>query len=88
MEEARRNKTIGHSLDAAVAIYAEGENKALLNEKAADLANIFIVSQVYVADFADAPSDCYKNDELKLAVKVGASAFTGSWYECTCFKTG
>ena len=73
LEEARRNKTIGHSLDAAVAIYAEGENKALLNEKAADLANILIVSQAYVADFADAPSDCYKNDELKLAVKVGAA---------------
>ncbi len=70
LEEARRNKAIGHSLDAAVAIYAEGEAKEILSEKAADLANICIVSQAYVADFADAPNDCYHNDELKLAVKV------------------
>ncbi len=52
LEEARRNKTIGHSLDAAVTLSASGKEKALLEKYAGELADIFIVSRVALAETA------------------------------------
>ncbi len=50
LEQARVAKTIGHSLDAAVAIAAEPELLAFLGEYAAELPAIFIVSRVTLTD--------------------------------------
>ncbi|MBN2224317.1 MAG: class I tRNA ligase family protein, partial [Deltaproteobacteria bacterium] len=50
LEEARRAKTIGHSLDASVTLAAKGTEKALLEKYAADLADIFIVSKVELVE--------------------------------------
>jgi isoleucyl-tRNA synthetase len=49
LEEARRNKVIGHSLDAAVTLAAKGKEKELLTRYAASLADVFIVSRVSLA---------------------------------------
>ncbi len=46
LEEARRGKIIGHSLDAAVTLSAKGKDKDLLERYAAELSDIFIVSKV------------------------------------------
>jgi isoleucyl-tRNA synthetase len=54
LEEARRNKVIGHSLDAVVTLAAKGKEKDLLAKYAADLSDIFIVSKVMLADTAPA----------------------------------
>ena len=50
LEEARVAKRIGHSLDAAVTLYAEGDLADLLAEYADDLRGFFIVSQVALTD--------------------------------------
>ena len=50
LEQARAAKTIGHSLDARVELYAEGELRDLLDSAATELASLFIVSQVSVSD--------------------------------------
>ena len=45
LELARKAKEIGHSLDARVTIYAEGEDIELLRTVEGELAHLFIVSQ-------------------------------------------
>ncbi len=50
LEQARVQKVIGHSLDAAVAIAAPAELKRFLTGYASELKNIFIVSKVSLVD--------------------------------------
>jgi isoleucyl-tRNA synthetase len=52
LEEVRQRKTIGHSLDAKVTVYAAGENLEILRSFAQndELANILIVSAAEVHD--------------------------------------
>ena len=50
LEEARREKRIGASLAAQVAITAQGADLALLQANEAFLPNLFIVSQVELAE--------------------------------------
>jgi isoleucyl-tRNA synthetase len=50
LEEARRAKLIGSGLDAAVTIRADGEQRARLEEARAELATLFIVSKVVLAE--------------------------------------
>ncbi|HWQ60694.1 MAG TPA: class I tRNA ligase family protein, partial [Negativicutes bacterium] len=71
LENARRAKTIGHSLDAAVTLWADGDDYRQLMAVRDDLATILIVSQVAVAEgTAKAPADAYRAEELALAVAV------------------
>lgn len=54
LETARKDKTIGHPLDAAVLLFAEGEAGSLLasfGEKL--LEQVFIVSKVFLRDHAE-----------------------------------
>ncbi|GLI38390.1 isoleucine--tRNA ligase [Geobacter hydrogenophilus] len=50
LEQARVQKTIGHSLDAAVTLAAEPELLAFLKEYAGELATVFIVSRVNLVE--------------------------------------
>jgi isoleucyl-tRNA synthetase len=50
LEQARVQKVIGHSLDAAVAIAAPPELSQFLQGYAGELKNIFIVSKVELVD--------------------------------------
>jgi isoleucyl-tRNA synthetase len=50
LEESRREKIIGHSLDALVTISAEGKKLELLKEHFDSLKDIFIVSKVEIVD--------------------------------------
>ena len=50
LETARAAKLIGKSTEAAVVIRAEGEQRALLESARAELASLFIVSTVTLAD--------------------------------------
>lgn len=71
LETARRNKVIGHSLDAAVSIYAGKEEYADLNAVNEDLATILIVSKANVMpNFDQAPSTAYRPDGMNLAIVV------------------
>ena len=71
IETARQNKVVGHSLDAAVAIGASGELRALLEAHREDLRALLIVSDVRIAD-AEEIGEGFKSAEIAgLAVSVG-----------------
>jgi isoleucyl-tRNA synthetase len=62
LEEARREKTIGHSLDARVTLAATGARKDILARHAQELSDLFIVSDVVLAD--DAPKGATESEEV------------------------
>ncbi|HER5865594.1 TPA: isoleucine--tRNA ligase [Streptococcus pyogenes] len=57
LEEARNAKIIGKSSEAHLTIYASEEVKTLLTALDSDIALLLIVSQLTIADLADAPAD-------------------------------
>ena len=73
LEIARRDKQIGHSLDAAVTLGLSEKLMTLLLPYKEDLRSIFIVSSVELLAEKDM-SDGQPNEEIKgLSIKVGAS---------------
>ncbi|KRQ86557.1 Isoleucine--tRNA ligase [Caloramator mitchellensis] len=76
LEQARVNKVIGHSLNARVDIYAEGETYNFLNEIRNYLETVFIVSKVNLIEgMKTAPENAYKGEEIKeIAVSVTQAA--------------
>ncbi len=82
LELARVAKTIGHSLDAAVSISAQPELFNFLQEYAAELNSIFIVSKAVLAD--NLTGDCWSSESIE-GLKVQVSAAPGDkcercWY--------
>jgi isoleucyl-tRNA synthetase len=77
LEVLRRNKVIGHSLDAEVRIYADAELMDFLRGYSNDLAFIFIVSSVIITKESDAPSDAYVSEAVK-GLKIAASPAKGA----------
>ena len=73
LEIARRDKVIGHSLDAAVTIYATGENYARLAELGEFLPRLLIVSRVQLVDGMEAPEGVFRSEETEMAVQVVAA---------------
>ncbi len=72
LEALRRDKKIGHSLDAEVTLYAVPELYEFLNKYQKDLAFIFIVSSVKLSKESEAPADAYTSDIVKgLRVTAG-----------------
>ena len=63
LEKARAEKTIGHSLNAKVTIYAEGEQYKFLEENRDLLQTVFIISNLEVKQNE-------RKDEIKLGIKV------------------
>ncbi len=75
LEGARQQKLIGHSLDAAVEIYADGEDYKALKEAEEHLAAFLIVSEVRVAEGTEqAPAESVKGEEAAISVLVTASS--------------
>ncbi len=64
LELARTEKIIGHSLNAKVTLYAEGENYKFLKEVENQLQTVFIVSAIAIEENAR------KDEEEKIGVKV------------------
>ena len=63
LENARAEKTIGHSLNAKVTIYAEAEQYKFLKENLDLLRTVFIISDLEVLENE-------RKDEIKLGIKV------------------
>jgi len=75
LETARRNKVIGHSLDANVTVYADGKVFAQLVAISKDLANILIVSSINVLENVNqAPEDAMKVPNMDMAIVVSQAA--------------
>ncbi len=77
LEGLRRDKKIGHSLDAGVTLYAGPELRGFLSTYKDDLAFIFIVSSVKIADESHAPADAYVSDIVK-GLRIGAGPARGA----------
>ncbi len=65
LEALRRDKKIGHSLDAAVTLYAGPDLSEFLNGYRNDLAFIFIVSSVEIDKESEAPAAAYTSDIMQ-----------------------
>ncbi len=76
LEALRRDKKIGHSLDAGVTLYAEPGLREFLGQYEKDLAFIFIVSSVAVAQETDAPTGAFTSDVVK-GLRITAAPATG-----------
>jgi isoleucyl-tRNA synthetase len=84
LEQARVAKTIGHSLDAAVALTADAELLTFLRGYAAELATIFIVSNVELLDCLG--DDAYPGEGVP-GLKVQITAAPGTKCErCWCYS--
>lgn len=72
LEIARRNKVIGHPLDANLSIYADSETYKELVNIQSELPAILIVSGVHIIEGVDkAPTDnVYVSNEKNIAVEV------------------
>ena len=75
LELARRSKVIGHSLDAHVAVYAEGTTYQTLAALKEALPSFLIVSQTSVTQgLLHVPEEAFRSIELPLAVVVTAAS--------------
>ncbi len=75
IEPKRKDGVIGKSLDAQITLYATQEVRDLIASDDLDAQEFFIVSQVNLADVADAPADAYTGEEVadfKVEVKSAA----------------
>ena len=64
LEISRANKTIGHSLNAKVTLYADAENLEFIKSIENELVTVFIVSAVEIKNLADAPDVAQKGEEM------------------------
>jgi isoleucyl-tRNA synthetase len=65
LEEKRRAKEIGHSLNAEVILYADGELYEFIKNIENDLATILIVSQASVKKLSELGTDeAYSSEEF------------------------
>ncbi len=70
LENARRAKTIGHSLDAKVELYATDEALRILKTVEKDLANLLIVSQASVVSGLEGGTETTGREDLMVTVKA------------------
>jgi isoleucyl-tRNA synthetase len=76
LEALRRDKKIGHSLDAHVTLYAGPELRKFLEGYRKDLAFIFIVSSVGIANESEAPAEAYASELVK-GLRIAAGPAKG-----------
>ncbi len=69
IEELRIAKAIGHSLESEVAIYADEDLYRLLDENRAQLAPLFVVSNVELFKNGAADPGCFEGELIKVKVK-------------------
>lgn len=77
LEGARKDKVIGHSLDAHVKIYADDDLFEFLRPLADQLATILIVSGAELAAGADTPAGAFVSEEVP-GLKVGVIQAVGA----------
>jgi isoleucyl-tRNA synthetase len=74
IEELRINKTIGHSLESEIILYADGEAYDILERYSEELAQLFVVSSVRLRKRDDDGEDIYRGEIVDVAVKKSSSA--------------
>jgi len=75
LEIARASKEIGHPLNAGLTISAAGETKRLLEYHRDNLRQLFIVSEVHLADGGEKPENAFVSEEIEdLVIMVAPAA--------------
>ncbi len=87
LELARANKTIGHSLNALVSIYADSDNYTFLKTIEENLSTIFIVSAVELKTLEELTNvDVYAGEEVE-GIKIAVAQAPGEKCErCWIFS--
>ena len=71
LEAARKDKVIGHSLDAHVTVYGSDDLLGFIKPLGGELATILIVSKAELASLEQAPEEIFVSEEMPgLKVKV------------------
>lgn len=86
LEEARVKKTIGHSLGARVAVYADAEWNEILPEPQ-ELARMFIVSRAQVESADKKPADALALEEVQGLWVTVQAADGGKCERCWVIET-
>ena len=74
LEGARRDKAIGHSLDASITVYADGDAYKALTGFGGSLASLLIVSEAHVVEGRDnAPANAVTVEDGALSIVVTPS---------------
>ena len=74
LEGARRDKAIGHSLDASITVYADGDAYQALTGFGSSLASLLIVSEAHVVEGRDnAPANAVTVEDGVLSIVVTPS---------------
>ena len=76
LEQARADKRLGGSLEAAVTLYADSELAARLNSLRDELRFVLLTSAASVAPLAEAPADAQASELLK-GLKIAFSTAPG-----------
>ncbi len=76
LEQARADKRLGGSLEAAVTLYADSELAARLNSLQDELRFVLLTSAANVAPLAEAPADAQASELLK-GLKIAFSTAPG-----------
>ena len=76
LELCRREKVIGHSLDAQVRLVLPGNVSSVLDGECSDLKFIFIVSSVEVVKALDNEGKVYSSEKMK-GLEIGVSRMGG-----------
>lgn len=76
IEIARKNKVVGHPLDAAVIVHPPEKLRPFLEEHAEDLRSLLIVSQVSLAGTKDLLAEPFTSAEFE-GLSVGVSRASG-----------
>jgi isoleucyl-tRNA synthetase len=80
IEVIRTAKVIGHSLECAVEIWADGDMYELLKSNKEELAPLFVVSDVKLGKKAQSPDDAFRGDLVDVKVrKSDALKCTRCW---------
>ncbi|ADY73289.1 Isoleucyl-tRNA synthetase [Desulfurobacterium thermolithotrophum DSM 11699] len=88
LEKARAHKMIGHSLEASITVYVDGELREFLERYKELLPYIFITSGAEVKQFAAAPSCSVGDDEILKGVRVKVKKAEGQKCErCWMYST-
>ncbi|MDU6411182.1 MAG: isoleucine--tRNA ligase [Yersiniaceae bacterium] len=76
IEQARADKRLGGSLEAAVTLYADSDLAAKLHSLGAELRFVLLTSAAAVAPLAEAPADAQASEQLK-GLKIGLAKAEG-----------
>ncbi|PLR34156.1 isoleucine--tRNA ligase [Chimaeribacter arupi] len=76
IEQARADKRLGGSLEAAITLYADNDLAPKLHSLGAELRFVLLTSAATVAPLAEAPADAQASEQLK-GLKIGLAKADG-----------